>query len=49
MYKDLGYETARLDMENDKKPEQIVYTTERPNFHQEFEQWGRLIKQLFKI
>ena len=49
MYKDLGYETARLDMENDKKPEQIVYTTERPNFHQEFEQWGRMIKQLFKI
>ncbi len=47
MYQDLGYETGRLDLENSDKPEEILYVTERPNFHKEFEYWGNLIRPVF--
>jgi iron(III) transport system substrate-binding protein len=47
IYQKLGYASARNDLENWEKPESVLYLTERPNFHEEFEQWNKLIKPVF--
>jgi hypothetical protein len=47
IYQKLGYATARTDLENWEKPESVLYLTERPNFHAEFEQWSRIVRQVF--
>jgi iron(III) transport system substrate-binding protein len=47
MYHDLGYQSARADMENHVKPEKVYYMALRPNYEQEFERWSQLSFEIF--
>ena len=47
MTQEMGYFTARTDMENMSKPEKVLYLTERPTYAKEFEDWSNLKMKAF--
>ena len=47
MVQEMGYASARTDLENAEKPERILYLTERPNYAAEYEHWSKLKVEVF--
>jgi iron(III) transport system substrate-binding protein len=47
MYRKLGYDSARTDIEDAEGPPKKLYLTNRPNYVREFEQWNRLYQTVF--
>jgi iron(III) transport system substrate-binding protein len=47
MYQELGYQSARLDMQNRFTPEKVLYLALRPNYEQDFEYWSHLSIEIF--
>lgn len=47
MYRELGYDSARTDLQSADRPPQKLYLTNRPNYIQEFERWNRLYQDVF--
>ena len=47
MRQNIGDQSARLDLVTPDKPKQIMYLTDRPNYNQEFEHWGKLARTIF--
>lgn len=43
----MGYASARVDLPNAEKPDQILYLTERPNYAAEYEHWSKLKVEVF--
>jgi iron(III) transport system substrate-binding protein len=47
MYQKMGYQSARLDMQNKDSPKEVYYLAERPNYDEEFEKWTKLGRDIF--
>ncbi len=45
---ELGYVSLRNDMPHAAAPAQRVYLAQRPNYLRDYEQWGRLARQVFR-
>ena len=47
MFKQIGYASARNDIESKEKPSKVYYLAQRPNYPEESEKWSLLGRQVF--
>jgi iron(III) transport system substrate-binding protein len=47
MYRQIGYNSARIGLEDRDTPKQKVYFTQRPTFVEDFETWTALFQEIF--
>src|SRR5262249_39784324 len=47
IYRELGYDSPRVDMSRSRAPAQKLYLTNRPTFLADYETWSRLYQDVF--